>query len=787
MGVAIYLALSFVSLLFAASGIAALRLYQSNQRLRRELERLGSDSRSVDSVPITHGAVGDGLLRPRRSEFRALAENSPDIIVRFDRACRRIYVNPTAMRILGLRSKDLIGKTVDEVSIVSDARAIAQALQQVLDTGQDIRCEMPFRDTAGKTRYADIRLVAEQDVDGAVVGVLAVSRDITERKQMEQELEARARELRALADSSPGMMGSFHMRTDGSFCMPYVSPNIVDLFGLRPQDVAKDASCLLMLNHPDDKQMVEESIAASAQSMNTWHCEYRIQHPSKGERWMEGHTMPEPHPDGGIVWHGYVHDITARKLTQKRLELLERAVNLSTDAIFLVDMQFRFCYVNSAACASLGYSEAELLNMKSFDINPDLQPDTLLRDSGVDLEIRSMRFETRHRTREGHVFPVEVHSTVFPIDDQHMFLCVVRDITEHKAMEAAQEAARVEAQRLQEREASLAQAQRITEARGVFLARVSHELRTPLNGMLGYAQILLKDPNLGERQIEGLSIIEQSGEHLLSLVNEILDHAMLESNKLALHIGEIPMEAFLHTVCGIVRIKARRKNLVFICEPAADLPRVVYGDAQRLRQVLLNLLDNAIKCTDDGGVVLHVRCTAPGRIGFSVRDSGTGIDASQHEAIFQTYEQFGDESRRAGGVGLGLSISRQLVRLMGGNITVESTPGEGSTFSFEVDLQAVPTHGAHAPLSKLAAHGTSEPDASMPAAALLPPETELMVFLDLAQRGNMRRIVSHASELAESDARYQPFAAQLERLAKEYQSKAILKYIEQALDSLRAQ
>lgn len=780
MGDAADLVLLLATIVSALFGFGAVRLYRSKQRLQHKLDQ--AEARAVGSVYTsdTH-AGGPDYLRQRKSEFRALAENSPDTIVRLDRACRRTYVNPAARRILGLQPEEIVGKRVDEVVIVSEPQVIVEDVRRVLDTGQEIRREISFRNVAGEERHADMRIVPEFDTDGAVASVLAVSRDITERKRMESELQARARELRALADSSPGMMGSFRQREDGSFCMPYVSPNIEELFGLRQQDVVDDASCILMLTHPEDQARVEESIAASASAMKPWRCEYRILHPTKGERWMEGHTMPKPHPDGGVVWHGYVHDITTRKLTQQRLKLLERAVNLSTDAIFLVDMQLRFTYVNSAACSSLGYTQEELLTMGPQEINPDIARDILLDGAGDALPRSTLRIETRHRTRDGHVFPVEVHITHFTDSDRRMCLCVARDITERMQMQAARDAARVEAQRLMDREASLAQAQRLAEARGVFLARVSHELRTPLNGMLGYAQILLKDPHLSERQIEGLSIIEQSGEHLLFLINEILDHAKLEANKLALHIAEVPLKAFLHTICAIIQIKAQCKNLSFVCEQDGGLPCVVLGDAQRLRQVLLNLLDNAVKCTDEGGIILRVRCADLGRIHFAVQDSGIGIDTSQHEAIFHTYQQFGDESRRAGGVGLGLSISRQLVRLMGGDISVESRAGAGSTFSFEIDLQAVGAHSASEPPDAFEQVTGALPTEVLPVLAVVPPEPELQVLLELAQRGNMRRIASHAGYLAGMDVRYQPFAEQLDRLAKAYQSKAVLKYIEHAL------
>lgn len=159
-------------------------------------------------------------------------------------------------------------------------------------------------------------------VDGGSVGIVGCARDITESKKMREELIAKERELSALADSSPGMMGSFYLRADGSMCMPYVSQNIWELFGLRPQDVADDATPLLALTHPDDLLRLGDSIAESAKTMTTWSEEYRILHPLLGERRMKGYTKPQPHPDGGVVWYSYVHDITDVRAAESLVDFL---------------------------------------------------------------------------------------------------------------------------------------------------------------------------------------------------------------------------------------------------------------------------------------------------------------------------------------------------------------------------------------------------------------------------------------------------------------------------------
>ena len=225
-------------------------------------------------------------------------------------------------------------------------------------------------------------------------------------------------------------------------------------------------------------------------------------------------------------------------------------------------------------------------------------------------------------------------------------------------------------------------------AKSTFLASMSHELRTPLNAILGYAQILKRERNLTERQVTGLKTIRQSGEHLLTLITDLLDLSKIEAGKFELLLGATDLSSFLLTVTDIIRVKAEQKGLQFSYQPALDLPHTVMMDAKRVRQVLLNLLGNAVKFTDAGNIALRVTCTprenAHVQIGFEVADTGVGMSRDQLETIFQPFEQVGDLERRFGGTGLGLAISRQLVRMMNSDVRVLSRPGEGSVFSFDL-------------------------------------------------------------------------------------------------------
>lgn len=271
------------------------------------------------------------------------------------------------------------------------------------------------------------------------------------------------------------------------------------------------------------------------------------------------------------------------------------------------------------------------------------------------------------------------------------------------------------AQTIEYLETVIAEAQRAKEAaetanraKSAFLANMSHELRTPLNGILGYAQILQRDKMLDARQIAGLNVIQQSGEHLLTLINDILDCAKIEAGKMELSLTDFPLARFLNVIVEIISVRAKQKKLDFICDLAPDLPTWIRADEKRLRQVLLNLLSNAVKFTDRGQVRLIVRFSPPSRLRFEMQDTGIGISEDQVGVIFQPFEQVSDAQRRVAGAGLGLAISRQFVRLMGNDIRVLSQVGAGSTFWFELDVQVVNAEIAAAP-SKRAVTGYEGP------------------------------------------------------------------------------
>ncbi|MDM8527564.1 response regulator [Anaerolineales bacterium HSG24] len=290
--------------------------------------------------------------------------------------------------------------------------------------------------------------------------------------------------------------------------------------------------------------------------------------------------------------------------------------------------------------------------------------------------------EHLHRDKDGNHIQIEVHGHPIFNDEGDVVQIIEHsiDITERKRAEEAMK---------QAKEA----AEAANQAKSSFLSNITHELRTPLNGILGYAQILKQESNLTTLQLDGLNIIHDSGQHLLTLINDVLDIAKIEAGKLDIYPEPLNLPNLLDGVVSIIRMAAQQKKIKFIYDAPHDLPMIVEADEKRLRQILLNLLSNAIKFTKEGKVTLRVvnmrmahDDDARSHLRFEIIDTGIGITTDQLTKIFTPFEQVGDDEYKQKGTGLGLSITHQLVSLMGGELQVESEVGQGSNFGFDITV-----------------------------------------------------------------------------------------------------
>ena len=381
---------------------------------------------------------------------------------------------------------------------------------------------------------------------------------------------------------------------------------------------------------------------------------------------------------------GLEREITERQRVEAILreseEKYRHIVNAAADAIISLDEHGLVCEFNHAAEQIFGFTKAELLGKPLTPIMPphlrDMHTAGLQRylTTGQRQLPRWHHIELPGCTRDGREFPLEVSFSLLEAGDKKFLTGVLRDITERK---------RVEAELHQAREA----AEAATQAKSEFLANMSHELRTPMNAIIGFTRLVMRRSRdvLPPRQYENLDKILISAQHLLTLINDILDLSKIEAGRMEVHATRFALEPLiaecLHTVEPLV--KSERLRLVQDLE--ADLPPLC-TDQDKLQQILINLLSNAVKFTPAGTVTVMARHDA-GQVTLTVTDTGIGIPENALERIFEEFRQVGNRTtQQYGGTGLGLSISRHLARLLGGEITVQSTDGVGSIFTMTLPL-----------------------------------------------------------------------------------------------------
>lgn len=739
----------------------------------------------VEMALYKHGA--ERRLRESEQRYAVTLSSIGDAVIATDRNSRISFVNPVAEMLTGWARDEAMGRPLADVFRVINETTRAPAedpVTAVLSAGTIVGLANHTVLLARDGREIAIDDSGSPIVDerGEILGVVLVFRDVTQRRRAEEAeilRETNARLEMAMHGSNVGVW-EIDM-PDGDYRHGYARfSNIWEWLGYTRPSSLLDYDAYMTVLHPDDRARTEvEIVRYLNRDADAFEVENRLCHRDGSVRWVLVRGMARW--DAGskpIRFVGSLVDITDLKLTEQALRSSEARFRgtFENAAVGIAhwDLDGHFLRLNQRLCDIVGYQRESLLLNRFQDIT---DPDFLAASE-----------EKCRLLTEGKLSHFSEEMPLVKLDGSRVWvsvsvalqrdangraihtIAILQDISARKALEDTVRVAKEAAESA-------------NRAKDQFLANISHELRTPLNGILGYAQILRRDAAMTERQLSSLRVIEQSGEHLLMLINDILDFARIEAGKLELNVTDVPLGPFIRVIAEMVSVRADQKNLVLSHEALGNLLTVIRVDEKRLRQVLLNLLANAVKFTDQGEVTLVVRTISDGRLRFEVRDTGVGVSPDRLETIFEPFEQAGNLTQRTGGVGLGLAISRQLVRVMGGEIHVTSTVGSGSTFWFELDVP-VSYAGAvdFSPDLQIAGDGGEERHVLTIDEPIVPPRDEMAKLHRFALLGSMRAIAYHADYLVGLDVRYEAFATQLRRLAAAFESQALLSLIEQHLD-----
>jgi PAS domain S-box-containing protein len=604
-----------------------------------------------------------------------------------------------------------------------EAKIIAARVRAII-RGEEKECALEYPCHSPKEeRWFTVR-VTRFSGDGAIRLVVA-HENITERKHREEALRTSERRLRLFADNVSDVLWNIDL--SGRFA--YLSPSAEQMVGLKWEEGMQVPIADIVA--PSSLPVVQEAlqnIAAAAQRGQRIEIsnEIELSRRDGATLWSEVVANASFDESGQLVgFSGVTRDITERKQSEKKLLEFKTAVEQALDGVTLTDLGGHVRFVNGAWAKMHGYSADELIgrHLGIFHTKEQLETEVSPFIEQL-LETGSAEREIGHVRKDGTTFPTWMTTTVLRDADRKPFglLGIARDITDRKRAEDKLLQAKVELQQYVEALESSNQAleefnhiaESATRAKSQFLANMSHEIRTPMTAILGYADLLLNEEGLEKappHRRQAFETIKRNGEHLLGLINDILDLSKVEAEKMEIQPVRCSPFELLTEVVSLMRVRADAKQLKLETDVAGLLPETVLTDPLRLRQVLVNLLGNAIKFTDQGEVRITARLvrgkgtvpfsaspaepadenrdSPPGdspRLRFDVTDTGIGMSDGQMQRLFQPFSQVdASASRRFGGSGLGLAISKRLVEALGGAIEVRSVPGQGSTFSVTID------------------------------------------------------------------------------------------------------
>ena len=611
--------------------------------------------------------------------YRRTVELSKDAI--FVSVQRKIvFVNSAAVELFGAnKPSDLLGMTSVELTHPDQRNAMVERSHQANSGEMFGETFVQHRVRLdGSDFWAEVVATPITWEDNNAI--IVVSRDITDRLRAERELKEIQERLRRLADNVPGSVYQRVLHPDGSFSFPYINEGLYEICGIRAEQVKANPSLMMEIVHEEDADEYSRALQASADNLEPLTADFRIHTPSGEVKWLRSISRPSRLADGSILWDALALDITdqirAQQMLRESDETARALLNAITESAILIDRDLNVLAVNDTLARRWDVDSASMIGRNLSEFAPEdtqeAQPETWRRalDEGRPVDVES--------ERAGRW----IHSRYVPILDQTgkatRLAMFVEDITDRKLFQKQIEEARDAAEAA-------------NRAKSEFLATMSHEIRTPMNGILGMAGVAL-DTELDEAQRQYVEIIRESGESLLEIINDILDFSKMEAGKFELDAAPFQLSDILSSVSNLMRTRIEEKGLNFDIVVDKKTPGELVGDFGRLRQIVLNLISNAVKFTDEGSVALNVRpldiADGTVELRFDVSDTGIGIPPEIQKQLFTRFTQ-GDTSttRRFGGTGLGLAISKELADLMDGEVGVESTPGQGSNFWFTAKMQ----------------------------------------------------------------------------------------------------
>ncbi len=676
---------------------------------------MGEESAQVPP-PGGKDGLSSAALRTNGELFSRIFDCSSNAMSIIELANGRIIdVNRTWTEMTGVARAAALGRTSLELGIWADPAERATCIAALERSGRVREHGITLTTRSGPRQFM---LAGEIFETGGARLALWECRDVTDLKRSDAERRENEARLRYLSDHLPhGLLYQLEMGADGSRRFTYISAAVERLHGLTTTAVLADAQLLYSQILPEDRLLFAQREAEAQAAQAPFSIEVRYRHPAGAVRWIQLTSAPRSTLQGGVMWDGIETDITDRKLAEENLRESEARLRTMADTAMEGIMFLERGVVidaNLILARMFGYDRPEeLIGVNSLEAF--LTPESRLRiEHRIRHDIGGVQ-EVIGRRKDGSTFILQTDARAVTYQGRSARIVACLDVTERKARDdelenyrthleelVAERTAALQRAHLETEGARLAavdarlSAERANQAKSAFLSSMSHEIRTPLNAVLGYAQLLTRDRMLSEAQRKAVEVINRSGEHLLALINDILDMSRLEAGHTTSNPEDVDLHGLLDNIKSMFFQRARDKGLRLELVLAVDLPQFVRLDQRKLRQILLNLLSNAVKFTAEGEIVLCA-LMADGRLRVTVRDTGCGIAEQDLPRLFQPFIQAPAPSRHGEGSGLGLALSRGFAEVMGGSLSAVSEPQQGTTLTLEVPCVAVGWSARQAP------------------------------------------------------------------------------------------
>ncbi|QSX31754.1 PAS domain S-box protein [Shewanella cyperi] len=675
-------------------GLRALKADGSSFPVQIGLSLLPADHQGRRQVAasirdLTEQQAVERQIRESESRFRGLVSNVPGAVYRTRLGDDWVmeYVSDNITEITGFPAWHFIEskqRSFGSLILEEDSERCHHVIATAIAEQQAFEVEYRIHHRDGSVRWIHEKGKASYDEEGRPLWFDGSLNDVTDRKLAQETLEQSRQQLETITESLPSTVYQLAWHGERRRRFTFLSSAAIGTLGIHRDQILENFELVAERIVEEDRPLVVGALSG-ADGLQ-WMHEFRYHHPSGDVRWLQAGARGIRQA-GGLLWNGYLMDISARKHMEADLAQSEahfRAL-FDTAGIGIVNLDHRGCIIdcNEQFCHYLGLDRQSLSHRMFSEL---LHPDDRVSAAQLFAELTAagqakLTTERRLLAANGAILWMNINATALSEGEAGEISSAVlsmADITELKLMSG---------ELLQAKD----EADAASKAKSDFLANMSHEIRTPMNAIIGMSQLCLQTA-LDRKQRNYVEKIERASKSLLGIINDILDFSKIEAGKMDIEAIPFQLDTLLEDLADMFAAKVADKQLELLFSVAPSVPTHLIGDPLRLGQVLNNLMNNAIKFTERGEIMLTVTDLAQQDdelvLRFTVRDSGIGLTAEQQAKLFKSFSQADSSTtRKYGGTGLGLAICKQLVELMGGEIGVESQYGNGSSFHFSVRLK----------------------------------------------------------------------------------------------------